>query len=199
LSGSTIKYQAKVEAQLDLNKGDYVEVFLASGSDTNYNIINVQPYDTVFTGRKVEGGGGSCRSESKALLHAESNNNGSVTAAAPYVYEDVVYDKLGAYNNSTGVYTVQRSGTIKVFASISTQSVAYTAGNTLDIRIEQNGTDVKGAYNIAQVTASYSLYVETYVEIDVVKGDTIEVDITTPPTVNASANAIYNKFIISEV
>lgn len=75
-----------------------------------------------------------------SVYRAASMNVGSPTA--PFIFDTKLYDTGNEYNTSTGFYTANQSGFLRVHARVGIAS-GNTHGNGLGISIQLNGADYK--------------------------------------------------------
>lgn len=161
LSGTGLYWS--FSGKVDLEKGDTFSIrMLLNGTATlSEDVVNhrieikkLSPAQTMFETETV-------------AMRATSNNGQTINSTlTDFIYEDLDYDTHAAYNTSTGVYTVPVSGKYRVSAKTKGIASAIYA-----ISVEVNGTRTSEE----QFGASSSNSISVYDEIEVSKGDTIEI------------------------
>ncbi len=115
----------------------------------------------------------------EAAPYAEYTTNTATafTGATVLPFEDKVSDSHGSsYNTSTGIFTAPQSGTYQVSAAIVTTSVAWTAGNQLQLMVYKGGALYRRmAVVIAETTASYRLGASGSISIRMSAGETLAI------------------------
>ncbi len=98
------------------------------------------------------------------------------TSTTVIVYSTVSYDDVGAYNNSTGVYTVKVPGKYSIKANfLSSVALASTVGSEIGMRIYKNGTQIKNESIYVSHTQSIYWALAVSDDIDCVAGDTLDI------------------------
>jgi len=121
-----------------------------------------------------------------------ANSAATVTDGSPLIYTDKIVDTVGAYNSTTGVYTVPEAGTYLITAS------ARFSSSTVNIGIEVNGTEV---YLSGSAPAAGDALPNISHQIKLAKGDTLEIVNTTGSsrTLSSSGSGIYNNLSITKL
>ena len=122
-----------------------------------------------------------------------SNNGQAVTLDTAVKYEDLGYDTHNAYDVATGIYTVAVSGVYSIkaiFAPIAAASYRL-------IGIHKNGVSVASKYHDT-ASANEDGYIDISTDIDLVKGDEIEI-IAENLTITLDASSKYNHLSIHRI
>lgn len=86
----------------------------------------------------------------------------------------VTYDTHGAYNSSTGIFTVPVSGKYRITGQARTSNVAWTAGNVLETYLYKNGSQYSILSRaVVQTNGTYTLQAGGTDEISCIAGDTL--------------------------
>lgn len=120
------------------------------------------------------------------------------------VYETVDYDTHGAYNSSTGTYTVPVNGTYSIAACLRTVGAVFTTNQGISIGLFVNGS-VKayiGSWRntMPTSTGSYAMYAEGETEYRLNAGDLVTIRIYSDRTTTLGASLPeYNYWTISRL
>lgn len=168
-------------ATVELNKGDYVEVFNAG--DASYTIIGGDSADaSMFEGFKINNPAQIAPDEVVACAY-ETNAGQTISTATTttVIFEDKIFDTHGAMNSGTGIYTVPVSGVYHITAQARFQSATgWAAGELTNGFININSVErVRTANELVVGSGGNS---EVYVPLTVgtfslSKGDTINFQI----------------------
>jgi hypothetical protein len=188
---------------LQLNKGDYVEVFANSGADASWDIQS-SSVSTYFAGYKINNPAQIAPTEVVAASY-ETNAGQSLTTTTitTILYEDKIFDTHNSYNVSTGEYTVPISGIYRMdMRCLVDASASWTAGERAEGFIYVNGTLEAQDYNELNVTGTVTpqpnrvFYVASLNKGDVV---TFRVRQNSGATVPLIAGAAYNQMSIERI
>ena len=166
----------------DLGLGQYLEITFSmpiQDWDGSSNILNTtqQLFKSVF-------------------VDASSNNGQTVSGVQTIIYEDVYEDKLGAYDNTTGVFTAPSAGLYYIKGSIRINDAAYN-GSRLIL-----STSVAGQTEDRSVVTGTSFpYVSVSGIYRMEKGDTafIQVDENDSSTVSLRTDRVENNFYVAQI
>lgn len=185
--GDTVESNVNATSPITFGSGDGVEVTVRipvlewanqSGLVSTNSLMNKNP-------------GFRAKSDSGAALS---------TTGATFVYEDVEFDDFGAYNNSTGEYTIPVTGRYFVSASISSDTGTYAAGNILKIEIRVNGGAEKIVFYRIENTTTATRSTQASDILELQKGDVVTINAQKSGTaVNAAASSASNVFTIQQV
>lgn len=179
-----------------LNKGQTVSVYGSStigasrttGTATTYQYISVKKSAT-----------GSQKFETATVAARYTSNAGQSWVNAGYLdYEDIDYDTHGAYDTSTGEYTVPISGKYIVSASGMCDSEAWLDGYVLGLNIVVNGSATTQSLHYTAAMTS-NLYTSVRDTLDLAKGDVIEVQASTNISTNMNTQSKRNVFSIIRI
>lgn len=132
-------------ALIECKAGDTLrgQAFQLSGGNINYdanaptfNIFRLSGPSAIAATETV-----ACRYRTDTATTLSTNPASATTIP----YEDIDYDTHGAYNTSTGVYTVPAPGLYKITGSVLTASVLMSTAQTLYIFIYKGSARQKGS------------------------------------------------------
>lgn len=97
----------------------------------------------------------------------------STTAAV--IYNVVTTNTNNGYNSTTGIFTASQAGVYHVEASAFTASVAWSAGNFIDMYIRKNGVHIKRVRVHIQAAITNSLLANCECICVLNSGDTLDI------------------------
>lgn len=169
-----------VPTQVQLNKGDYLEFFADSSTDSSYTISSL---DSSFEVSKINNPAQiaptefvGCSYTTNAGLSVANNTSTNV------VFEDKVFDSHGTMNTTTGLYTIPVSGKYMIHVRIIFDpSTGWASGERVAAYLYKNtSTELSRTSYYMPDTAGGSIFAASiplsYLG-DFVKGDTIEYEI----------------------
>lgn len=126
---------------------------------------------------------------------ARTINNTSPTI----VYETTVFDTHGAYNSSTGVYTIPVSGKYNINGRFRTTAHTSTVGNATSLIIFKNGSVLSSLIStVSQNTASVEYHGSGFDIADLVSGDQITWRIYSDDSTTLAASTSTSNYITIE-
>jgi hypothetical protein len=110
---------------------------------------------------------------------AQANNasipSGPLTAITSFA-TPLMNTSSGAWNNSTGVYTVNRAGIYRIDFRAMFANASFTAGNEIAAQIQRNGVTIYNASNFIERTATqYGISGHAYATLQCSVGNTLRV------------------------
>lgn len=171
------------------------------------DLLDVRPNATVdYSGgtslmfERLSGPSAIAASELVAFRANSSSGAALGTIETLYVYPTVTFDTHGAYNSSTGVFTVPTTGKYQINAAISSATGTYAAGNLLKVAIYKNGVVYSEVYSRITSTLSTTYSVAISDVVDCVAGDTIDIrPVKSGTAVNSNAVAAANYFTAQRI
>ncbi len=110
-----------------------------------------------------------------AQANAVSIPSGPLTAITSFA-TPVMNTSSGAWNTTTGVYTVNRAGIYKIEYRAMFANASFTLGGEIAAAIQRNGVTIYNASNFIERTATqYGISGHAYAAIQCAVGDTIRV------------------------
>jgi hypothetical protein len=199
---SSIAYEYDYAATVYLEKGEEVYVDFQNSSGTNITINTVSEANWI-TITKIQSPQTLAGGEVVAMSY-NSDSGQAVTTGNTIVYEDIDFDTHGAYNTSTGEYTVPVSGKYTVHAQIQTGNVTPGAATQqLQIRGVQSGSKSitkRMGGDVAGSTSTREFFVNGSATFDCQKGDVLSAIFTEDlPAVNLVAVAFANNISITKI
>jgi len=161
-----------------LIKGDVLNVFAQSTSDTSYTIDNTL-VNTYWEAMKIQGN--QTIGYDEVVACAYSTNAGQVIPNATVttvLFEDKAFDTHGSYNTSTGIFTAPVAGQYKVDAHMTYDpSGSWTIAEEAYGYIYVNGTQITTHRYALPATSGSSIAVGAiaFATVDLVKGSTVDI------------------------
>lgn len=133
------------QAMVSLVAGDLITVFSNNAGAVTYQGTS---QSTSLSVKRLSGPATIAASESVNCRY--SNSTTSVTSSyAPVIFSSKVYDTHGAYNTSTGSYTIPVSGKYAIKSTFQASSITLNStGQNLQISVYKNGS----VYGQGQIT-----------------------------------------------
>ena len=151
--------------------------FPLSGTDVRYSMSGKFPV--------VGWGAGAVLSGNELSLQTikaryTSGTTTGITTTAQTITQDVKeFDTHNAYNSTTGVFTAPRKGTVRVNHSYLTTNVSTNNANSgVGCFVRKNGTTNVASianFRMGEVSASVAPLIQGSCELEVEKGDTLEI------------------------
>lgn len=137
--------------------------------------------------------------EAPTVVFSATSDSGQSINSGVLVYEDVVVDSMGSYNNITGEYTLSVSGVFDIYASLLTYGTTWAANEYQSITLRVNGINVKSNDKYGN-GAVINLSVDAKKTIPLNKGDIITVFASSSDASSTMfASGIYNEFSIIRI
>ena len=188
-------------APVQLNKGDYVELWIASTLDASY-LVSATQGSTFFSGFKINTPAIIAPTEFVGCRY-NTNSGQAVADATTIIFEDKIYDSHNAYNPTNGSYVVPISGYYLFQANITTNSIAAgTVGQYLAINVRNNtqALNTHGQLSFASTTTARQHSASVAVVLYCNKGDNMLVRFfESLPAVNLSTDSTVNWLDITKV
>ena len=101
--------------------------------------------------------------------------SGPLTALTSFV-TPIMNTSSGAWNTTTGVYTVNRAGIYRIDFRAMFANASFTAGNEIAAQIQRNGVTIYNASNFIERTATqYGMSGHAYATLQCAVGNTLRV------------------------
>lgn len=193
--GSTTSYQT-FGGVIQLDKGDTfslrcnTSLTLSNNSDHTITINKLASPQTLL------------ETETVAARYT-SNSGQSINTASntTVVYEDLDYDTHNGMNTSTGIYTIPVSGKYLIKGTITWGSYAAATTKSSILKININSTSQSTVWTEFQASSSLTYTQEVVDIINLVKGDTVEMEVyqDTGVTETLETTGVYNVFSIARI
>jgi len=183
-----------------LNKGDYVELFCYQ-NDTASEAYSLSVARNLLYVNKITNPAQIAPTEFVGCGYS-TNASQAVTDGNNIVFEDRIFDSHNAMNTATGVYTFPVSGKYSIKSNTTTAVVSAAVANVYTFIAKKNGATGIGisTFDYCENTTARSYTAVLDIEIDVVKGDTIELEFSeTLPAVNLGSTGFANQIFIKKV
>jgi hypothetical protein len=128
-----------------------------------------------------------------------SVNGQSIGTAATIKFEVSDYDTHGAYNTSTGDYTVPTSGIYSIEAAFLTAAKLWGAGDGMNVILVVNSVTKANGFEGLDAAVSDNKGASLVTNYMLSKGDIVRIDCNTPSTASLLAAAGYNYFSITRI
>jgi len=191
---------------VDCVAGDTIEIRLNNNRTAGASTLSTVAGSNTVQIERVSGPSVIAANETVAIRCSNTAGT-SITNTGSDVnipFATKAFDTHGAYNTSTGIFTVPVAGKYLISSSINyASSLAWAANNAVGLSIYKNGSrTVQGP--ILTITGAYTGYAGATASdlIDCVAGDTLEVRSSNTRTAGAatlSTNAGYNHVEIERV
>jgi hypothetical protein len=127
-----------------------------------------------------------------------SNSGGSIgTSPTKYTFEDVGYDTHSIYNSGTA--TIVTSGKYIISTACITDTETWSAAHSVIAYIYLNGVAKEISLTRIHGGFTQSMFVSLYRELELVKGDTIEIYLQASVATNMSTDSRFNAFSIARI
>jgi hypothetical protein len=188
-------------------------VYIADGSTaskmTGVGITQAAPYtwannDNLYiyvTGIPIAGWSSSCQmssdsGDSRVVAASYGGTTTAISGATTIKFSTKNFDTHGAYDTSTGLYTVKVPGIYRVNAQLTHEQASISAGNSCQIYIKKNSSVIYENVNEAVNTQNNDYTVAVSGLINCVAGDTLQIQgasgATTPSLLNDATLCFVN-------
>ena len=190
-------YNRNSKLAVSLEKGDYLEIFVASATDSSYNVVagtylNIskrQSPQQMLANEVISG---------VANTDGTANGNISSGTTTTILYDNTLDDTHGILNTSTGIITAPRSGKITLHATmLMNSSTAWAGGEYSQASISIGGVII---YNWQQMQSSLNIgrgHVVTIVGYPINKDDEIKVQLEQQSGANQTLAATSDYNVLS--
>jgi hypothetical protein len=124
-----------------------------------------------------------------------------INTASALIFNAAIYDTHGAYNSTTGEYTVKVAGAYRISSTLEFTAAAYTAGGRGYIHAVKNGTTYTQLdRRVVDTTTNQSLTLSgTALLPNLVVGDVIKINAAVTTTNTTTTTAMANTFSIERL
>jgi hypothetical protein len=191
---------ASGSAVVQLNAGDYVQIYAANSDTSNRNIDTGTASSNDVSIERISGPATVAMSEQIVAVYQTAAAQTLTTATTTTIdFGTKVIDTHGAVTTGASwKFTAPRSGFYDVKVHVSFASAAWTAGNYLEQSIRKNSTAT--AFLIKGIEASLTTYMSAQISttVQLVAGDTIDYQIYQNSGGNRSLlnGATYNEITV---
>lgn len=175
--------------------GDYFELYLFGAGNNSVSTLTVTGSGSIttnFSGHKVQGPQTYALPEVINCRYDGNQGQSIAGTGTPAIvdFETRSYDTHNAVVTGTSwKWTATRSGYADVKASALFQSVAFTAGNIIQLFIYKNGSSYSEIFYEVETTTTLSTSIDIYDTVQVNAGDTIDIRVSQN---SGSAKALTN-------
>jgi len=161
-----------ISGKVRLLKDDELTVTIESTADASYNIVDT--YSPILSLSRISSPQTMLENELVAARYT-SNAAQSIANATveTLIYEDIDYDTHGAYNTTTGEYTIQTTGIHNTICRATPTAANMAAGELLVIYIYINGSEITRSYKEFSATNTVEYTAQASDNLSLSRGDVV--------------------------
>ena len=198
--GTGSSNQLVMACLMNLTKGDYVEVYTATkGGDASYLVVGHVGFDekSYFEGFLIKSTDANASSNSAISMRASAGTT-NFTGSTTLVFSTKETDTSGAYNSSTGEYTIPESGFYAANALIRVNAITLSTTQAISVLLYRNSTELGGNTQYGN-GSSISYRVNASVSFYANKGDVITAKGSSSVSSTMNGGSTDNFFTITKI